>query len=64
LIIASGSPYYHPAYDTTTLAEVRRYGEGIGYYPNSATVIPDGVFLAAGMPATFCPCTGWRMAPP
>lgn len=52
MIIASGSPYYHPAYDTTTLAEVRRYGEGIGYYPNSATVIPDGVFLAAGRHAS------------
>ena len=48
VITAAGWPYSHVAYDTTTFAEVRRYGEGIGYYPNSATISPDGTFLAAG----------------
>jgi YVTN family beta-propeller protein len=51
-ISASGYPYYHAAYDTTTLAEVRRYGEGLGYYPNAATVSPDGAHIALGRGAS------------
>jgi YVTN family beta-propeller protein len=51
-ILAFGYPYYHPAYDTTTLTEVRRYGEGLGYYPNAATVSPDGAYVALGRGAS------------
>jgi len=47
VIAASGAPYTPIGYDTTTLAEVRRYGD-IAPYPNAAEISPDGRFLAAG----------------
>ena len=49
---AAGWPYYHAAYDTTTLTEIRRYGEGLGYYPNAVTVSPDGAYVALGRGAS------------
>lgn len=48
LVTAAGYPYRHVGWDTTTLAEVRSYGDGIGYYPNSVAFSPDGSQLAAG----------------
>jgi sugar lactone lactonase YvrE len=48
LVTAAGYPYRHVGWDTTTLAEVRSYGEGIGYYPNAVAFSPDGSKLAAG----------------
>lgn len=47
VISASGYPYHHTAYDTTTLAELRQYGDFLPY-PNSAEISPDGRYLAAG----------------
>ena len=47
VVAASGYPYSHVAYDTGTLAEVRRYGNFLPY-PNAAEISPDGRFLAAG----------------
>jgi len=48
LVTASGYPYRHVGWDTTTLAEVRSYGDGIGYYPSAVAFSPDGSKLAAG----------------
>jgi YVTN family beta-propeller protein len=52
VIQAAGWPYYHAAYDTTTLTETRRYGDGLGYYPNAVTVSPDGAYVALGRGAS------------
>ena len=48
LVTAAGYPYRHVGWDTTTLTEVRGYGDGIGYYPNAVAFSPDGSQLAAG----------------
>lgn len=47
VIGAYGSSSTHIGYDTTTLAEVRRYGAGPGT-PNAVTISPDGRYLAGG----------------
>ncbi|MFU8872800.1 YncE family protein [Micromonospora sp. SL4-19] len=47
VIGAYGSASTHIGYDTTTLAEVRRYGTGPGR-PNAVTISPDGRYLAGG----------------
>ncbi|HZB51737.1 MAG TPA: WD40 repeat domain-containing protein, partial [Mycobacteriales bacterium] len=47
LVLAAGAPYRHVGYDTTTLAEVRSYGD-FDPYPNSVAFSPDGRQLAAG----------------
>jgi hypothetical protein len=50
LVAAYGAPYQHIAYDTGTLAEVRRYGDPTTFwgYPNTVAISDDGVHLAAG----------------
>jgi hypothetical protein len=51
VVAASGYPYMHVAYDTGTLAEVRRYGgdpNTFWGYPNAVAISPDGTYLAAG----------------
>jgi sugar lactone lactonase YvrE len=50
LVAAFGSPYQHIAYDTGTLAELRRYGDPNDFwgYPNNVAISADGVHLAAG----------------
>jgi YVTN family beta-propeller protein len=48
LVVASGAPYTHLGYDTSTLTEVRRYGDPSWGYPTAAQISPDGRFLAAG----------------
>jgi YVTN family beta-propeller protein len=50
VVAASGYPYMHVAYDTGTLAEVRRYGDPSTFwgYPNAVAISPDGTYLAAG----------------
>jgi hypothetical protein len=48
VVAAFGSPYSHIGYDTTTLDEVRRYGDPSLGYPSAVAVSPDGAYLAAG----------------
>jgi YVTN family beta-propeller protein len=48
LVVASGAPYTHLGYDTSTLTEVRRYGDPSWGYPNAAQISFDGRYLAAG----------------
>jgi hypothetical protein len=50
VVAAYGYPYRHVAYDTSSLAEVRRYGDPSAFwgYPNAVAISPDGVHLAAG----------------
>jgi hypothetical protein len=50
LVAAFGSPYQHIAYDSGTLAELRRYGDPNDFwgYPNNVAISADGVHLAAG----------------
>jgi hypothetical protein len=48
LIAAFGAPYMHVAYDSGTLAEVRRYGDPSWGYPNAVAISPDGKYVAAG----------------
>jgi len=52
VISASGAPYVHVVYDTMTLAEVGRYGEGLGYYPNAVAMSADGGYVALGRQAS------------
>jgi YVTN family beta-propeller protein len=48
VVTASGYPYSHVGYDTTTLTEVRRYGDPSWGYPLAVAISPDGAYLAAG----------------
>ncbi len=48
VVVASGYPYSHVGYNTTTLAEVRRYGDPTWGYPSAVAISPDGAYLAAG----------------
>jgi hypothetical protein len=50
VVAAFGYPYRHVAYDTSTLIEVRRYGDPSSFwgYPNAVAISPDGAHIAAG----------------
>ncbi|MGC5286317.1 YncE family protein [Micromonospora sp. DT231] len=48
LVVAWGADFLHFAYDTTTLAEVRRYGDSSSAWATAAAFSSDGRHLAAG----------------
>lgn len=49
LVTSFGAPYQHFGWDTTTLAEVHRYGgTDFGGYPTAVAISPDGSQVAAG----------------
>jgi WD40 repeat protein len=48
IISAGSSPTNHAGWDTTTLAQIRTYGQSGWWWPNAVAISPDGAFVAAG----------------